>query len=107
MKKTPEEIIAAAKKQQYSTDAIEAVTSPVKTLVKKGAKAAYAGPIISNEELIEAIVLKVLKEQGLLPVSNIQHMIDKSIKKHAPKHPFWTSYMSRSRRNRHNHKPIV
>lgn len=100
--KTPEEIIEAAKKQQYSTDAIEAVTSPVKTLVKKTAKAAYAGPIISNEQLIEAVVMKVLREQGLLPLSNIQSMINKSIQKHAPKHPFWTSVLSRTKKPKHH-----
>lgn len=98
-KKSPQQVIAAAKKQKLSEDALDLITSPFKTAIKKGLKTAVGerGQVVSEEQFIKAIVLKTLKEVGLLPKSNLRKMINEAVAQHKPKrpsHPFWHTHLS-------------
>ena len=96
-KKSPEEVIAAAKKQKLSQDALDMATSPVKTLLKQGVKTAAGekGQTVSDEQLIKAIVLKTLKEVGLLPRATLTQRIHNIIEERKPKevHPLWRTHL--------------
>jgi len=102
--KPVDEVIKAAKKQKLASDITYAVTSPISFALKNGAAvvAGERGQTVSDEQYVKALILKTLKEQGLLPKKNFNSLVKKLIhdflieESIVAEHPHWNHKLKTS-----------
>ena len=95
----PEDIVLkTAKKQKLAAEVAHAVMSPITFAVKKGVTVAAAGRNggISDEQYVRAIIMKIMKDNSLIPdrglKAKIRGMIKEILREELviPDHPHWS-----------------
>jgi len=94
-----DEVIKTANKQKMAADVAYAVLSPVSFAVKKGVAVVAAGKngSISNEQYVKAVIIKVMKDNFLIPDTRlrarIRTMVKEILKEEAvvSDHPHWAT----------------
>ena len=103
--KPAEEVIVEAHKQKKAEDVVSAVLSPLHYVARNGAKVITGSThhVVSEENYITALILKVLKENNLAPQARLKRSVRKIIldvlDEHnliAP-HPHWASELPKKK----------
>lgn len=91
-----DDVIRAANKQKRAGEAVQALVSPFSFVVKKGADMISGGQPVSDEQYIRAIILKVLRERGLIGDDNLKKKLRSMVKEILQEdtissHPHWSN----------------
>lgn len=88
-----DEIIQQVQKQKSLKFLLAALLGPIPTLAQKGAAiVASGGRPVTDEEYIEALIVRILRRYDLLPedkATALAHSIKISRDKRSPIHPYW------------------
>jgi Asp-tRNA(Asn)/Glu-tRNA(Gln) amidotransferase B subunit len=97
--KPVDEVIKAANKQKIAGEVAHAIISPISFAVKKGARvvAGENGESVSDEQYVKAIILKVMRDNNMMPDSKFKTKLRGMIKEILREedvvtvHPHWTT----------------
>jgi Asp-tRNA(Asn)/Glu-tRNA(Gln) amidotransferase B subunit len=97
--KPVDEVIKAAKKQRIAGEVAHAVVSPLSYAVKKGASviSGEKGESVSDEQYVKAVILKVMRDNSLMPDKRLKGKLRSMIKEILLEedivsvHPHWTT----------------